>query len=142
VTDRRLDPPSGEPPPASGWLDGDHPIDLPPLAAEICLRYRQEFPDEAERYGDAGMAWCVHDTQYLLFWAAEAVDGFLDLTVEVGWLAGVLEARDFPLDRLARNLDIAAAVVRDQLAGPPAEQLAEQLTGAAGFVRSHETFLE
>jgi hypothetical protein len=31
----------------------------------------------------------------------------------VTWLAGVLGARDFPLDRLARDLEIAADVVRD-----------------------------
>ena len=28
------------------------------LATAICERYRLEYPDERERYGDAGIAWC------------------------------------------------------------------------------------
>jgi hypothetical protein len=51
----------------------------------------------------------------------------------------VLEARDFPLDRLARNLDIAAAVSAEKL--ERADQLAEILLRGARFVRSRSTFL-
>jgi hypothetical protein len=135
VSKRRLEPPSGEPAPTSARV-GDTELDLVVLAREICRRYRQEFPDEEERYGDAGIAWCVHDTQYLLHWGAEAVDGVVDMRREVGWLASVLEARDFPLDRLARNLEIAAEVALEGGAAAPSEPLAGVLADAAAFLRA------
>ena len=141
MTDRRTEAPGGEPPPASVTLDAGDPIDLPPLAEEICRRYQLEFPDEQTRYGDTGMAWCVHDNQYLLCWGAEAADGYLDMSQQVAWLASVLEARDFPLDRLARDLEIGADVVRDRLTPDVAGPLADVLTEAAGYVRSRQTFL-
>jgi hypothetical protein len=97
------EPPSGYPPPAEAQL-GDRPaLDLGALAEEICRRYRAEFPDEEERYGDAGMAWCVHDNQHLLNWAVTEANGYGGFERQVTWLAGVLGARDFPLDRLARD---------------------------------------
>ena len=137
----RLEPPSGQPPPTEARLGDGDPIDLAAVAREICRRYRAEYPDEAERYGDAGNAWCVHDNQHLLNWAVGSANGYVDFEREVGWLARVLEARDFPLDRLARNLDIAAEVAREQVGGAPGERLAEVLAAGGAFVRSHETFL-
>jgi hypothetical protein len=62
---------------------------------------------------------------------ANGHDGF---ERQLAWLAGVLEARDFPLERLARNLEIAAAVVRSSDAcrlKPPVV-----LEEGARFVRS------
>jgi hypothetical protein len=143
VSGRRLQPPGGDPPPASAWLeDGDElELELLPLATEICRRYRQEFPDERKRYGDAGNAWCVHDNQYLLCWAVEAVNGYLDMNREVAWLAEVLQARDFPLERLARNLDIGADVVAEHVPGTSGAQLAGVLIGAATYVRSTDSFV-
>ncbi len=105
-------PPTGANPPTEMRTATGEVIDLVPLAQEICRRYREEFPDEQVRYGDAGNAWCVHDNQHLLDWAAGSLSGWVKLEQEVGWLADVLEARDFPLNRLARNLDIGAQVVR------------------------------
>ncbi|MCW2834638.1 MAG: hypothetical protein JWN68_2591 [Nocardioides sp.] len=131
---RRPDPPSGTPPPTEARL-GDTVVDLIPLAEEICRRYRDEFPDEAERYGDAGIAWCVHDNQHLLFWGAGAVDGGVDLDRQVDWLATVLEARDFPLDRLARNLDLGAEVILEQLESGHGGRMAAALAAAATSVR-------
>lgn len=116
-------------------------MQLEPLAREVCRRYAEEFPDESERYGTAGSAWCIHDNQYLLSWAADSVQGLVDMRQQVGWLASVLEARDFPLARLARNLDLAAAVTRDRVAGHGGERLAAVLADAAAFVRSRSTFL-
>lgn len=55
------------------------------------------------RYGDARNAWCVHDTQHLLNWAAGSLNGWVKMEHEVGWLADVLQARDFPVNRLART---------------------------------------
>jgi hypothetical protein len=117
-------------------LAGGDTLDLIVLATAICAQYRQEFPDERERYGDAGIAWCVHDNQHLLNWATESVNGKLDIRQEVAWLATVLESRDFPADRLARDLDIAADVVIGQVGEPGGRELAAVLTATAGFVRS------
>jgi hypothetical protein len=131
----RTEPPSGAPPPDHAILIGaDAPIELVPLAEEICRRYRDEFPDEEERYGDVGMAWCVHDNQHILNWAVGARNGYVELQRELAWLARVLEAREFPLDRLARNLDIAAAVASDL-------PIADDLAAGARFIRSRESFL-
>jgi hypothetical protein len=129
-------PPSGAPPPAQAILvGGSAPIDLVALAQEICDRYRAEFPDERERYGDAGMKWCVHDNQHILNWTVGARNGYVDLQRELDWLAGVLEAREFPLDRLVRNLELAAEVVTERL-GEPERAIADDLAGCARFVRS------
>src|ERR1700712_5621252 len=131
MTSPRLKPPGvGEPAPrVSAALGENGPsLDLVDFATEICRRYRTEFPDEKGRYGDAGNQWCVHDNQHLLNWAVEAVNGDLDINREVAWLASVLESRGFPVERLARNLDLGAAVVREQVSGPPAGRVALVLT--------------
>jgi hypothetical protein len=111
------------------------------LADVICRRYRREFPDERKRYGEAGDAWCRHDNQHLLNWAVEAVNGFVDMNSEVGWLASVLAARNFPVERLARSLDIGADVVRERVDEPAVDELAQVLSEAATFVRSGVTSL-
>lgn len=111
-------------------------MDLLALASEICRRYREEFPDERERYGEAGNAWCVHDNQHLLNWAVETVNGYFDIKHEVAWLANILEARQFPVQRLARGLDIGADVTRGEVDGSPGEELSRVLTSTAAFVRS------
>jgi hypothetical protein len=142
VNHRAVEPPNGEAPPLLAWLGDEEPLDLLELSREVCRRYREEFPDEEERYGSAGVAWCVHDNQWLLSWAAESMTDYLDMDAEVGWLASVLEARGFPLERLCRDLEIAAEVVLDQVCGPLRMQLSGVLVEAAGFVRSRGTFLE
>jgi hypothetical protein len=119
------EPPSGAPPPTAAELRGHGVLDLRALAEEICERYRAEFPDEQQRYGEAGMAWCVHDNQHILNWAVTEANGLGGFERQVGWLAGVLEARDFPLDRLARDLEIAAAVLEDSGARRPAEVVSD-----------------
>ena len=106
-----VSPPTGRPAPADAVAPDGARVDLRALAGEVCARYRDEFPDEQQRYGDAGVAWCVHDNQYLLHWAILDARGATDLGGQVAWLARVLAARDFPLERLARDLEIAAEVV-------------------------------
>jgi hypothetical protein len=133
------EPPSGYPPPVTAELHGEGTLDLHGLAREICARYRAEFPDEEERYGDAGLAWCVHDNQHLLNWAVTELNGYGGFERQLAWLASVLDAREFPLDRLARNLDIAAAVVEQAL--EHGDRLSELLLGGARFVRSRPSFL-
>ncbi|GAC1326317.1 MAG: hypothetical protein NVSMB25_25600 [Thermoleophilaceae bacterium] len=110
---RHVRPPSGEGPPERTTL-GEQKLDLRELAEEICRRYRREYPDEEERYGDAGMAWCIHDNQHILNWAVLDLRGFTSLESELEWLAGVLTARNFPRERLLRNLELAADVVGER----------------------------
>jgi hypothetical protein len=123
--------PSGAPPPVTAELRSGESIDLRALAEEICRHYRVEFPDEEERYGDAGMAWCVHDNQYLINWAVIESSGMGGFERQLDWLAGVLDARDFPMERLARDLELAAAVLE-----PVDEAVARTLGSGAGRVRA------
>ena len=137
---RTVQPPHGgdEAPRVSSPLAGGDPLDLVALATAICARYTPEYPDERGRYGAAGIAWCIHDNQHILNWATESVNGDLDIRQEVAWLATVLESRDFPVDRLARGLEIAAEVALDRVGGDGGRELAAVLTDTAGFVRSGE----
>ena len=112
--------------PETARLQGEE-IDLVGPAREVCRRYRLEFPDEQGRYGEAGVAWCVHDNQHILSWAVMAVEYGLGMERQLEWLAGVLGSRDFPLERLVRDLEIAAEVVDDAA-------VAERLRGGAAFV--------
>jgi hypothetical protein len=124
---RRIAPPTGAAPPeeAAG-------LDLRRLAERVTDRYGDEFPDEDERYDRAiWRAWCRHDTQYLLQWAVLDVEGTTSLDRQVGWLAGVLEARGFPMDRLARTLELAA----DEVGGAGRDDVAVRLRAVAGSVR-------
>ncbi|GAB3665692.1 hypothetical protein GCM10027596_32090 [Nocardioides korecus] len=136
---RTAPPPTGLNPPTTAPGPDGTTLDLVLLAEQVCTLYYTEYADEDERYGEAGRAWCRHDNQHLLSWAAESVEGFVDLHREVTWLAGVLEAREFPVDRLARNLELGAEVVR--LRVPQGEDLAGALVGAARMVRERGTFL-
>jgi hypothetical protein len=132
-------PPSGQPPPRAAELADGTAVDLEALAREVCARYRAKYPDEEERYGDAGVLWCRHDNQHLVNWAVLHTRGFVVLDEQVAWLAKVLEAREFPLERLARNLEIGAEVVGERLHG--AGDVAAALSDAAEMVRSRPTFL-
>ncbi|WCB92631.1 hypothetical protein DSM104299_01328 [Baekduia alba] len=116
-------------------------MDLVALAAAVCERYYAEFADEDAVYGDVGRLWCQHDLQHLLNWAALEVAGGGPLGPEVAWLARVLEARRFPILRLAWSLDLGADVVLDEL-GEGAAPMAEALRGAARMIRVRGTFLE
>ncbi len=116
----RPGPPSGAPPPRDVTLADGSVVALTPLADLIARRYLETYPDEAERYGPAGEAWCVHDNLYVLAWAFGAQQGDVRFEEQILWLARVLHSRGYPLDRLAQDLRIAAEVV-----------LAEQVARAA-----------
>lgn len=126
-------PPGGWPAPTEARL-GDTAVALPPLAAETADRYFERFPEDLERYGEAARAWELHDTQHLLHWAIGDVEGYVDMQPHVSWLAGVLAARDFPLEHLAANLELAADVVEDRIERGPA--VADRLRAAAITVRA------
>ena len=119
-------------------LPGGRSLDLAALAREICARYRAEYPDEQERYGDAGIAWCVHDNQHIVNWAALDLRDVTDLSQQLAWLARVLEARHFPLDRLVRDVELASQVVRERV--PEEAGLADVLAAGAAFLRSRPSF--
>jgi hypothetical protein len=122
--------PSGAPPPALAEIAGER-VDLVALAAEICERYRAHYSDEEERYGAAGQDWCRHDNQWLLSWAVGDVEGVTDLDEQACWLARVLRARDFPVERLAYNLRLAGEVACERLAPRAGAQLDGVLRRAA-----------
>jgi hypothetical protein len=86
-------------------------LELAAPAWEIALRHRAEYPDEEGRYGDRGLEWCAYDNQWILAWAAADAGGFDDLGSRLAWLAGILSARDYPVERLARDVEIAGEVV-------------------------------
>ena len=116
--------PSGGAPPESATLPDGSSLELVPLAREIARRHRLEFPDEVDRYGDRGLEWCVYDNQWILSWSIMAAGGWDDLHAQLRWLAGILQTRGYPVQRLARDLEIAADVTADAL------------TSASGPVRS------
>jgi hypothetical protein len=127
---RRVAPPSGWPAPTSVRLAG-HEVKLCPLAQSVADRYFEEFPEDLERYGDAARAWEIHDTSYCLQWAVLDTEGLANLEREVLWLTNVLGSRGFPLEHLARNLELAATVIDEQLTatgGPVAERLRSAAT--------------
>ena len=109
-------------------------IDLRPLAREVCDRSRTEYPDEQERYGAAGVQWCLHDNQYLLAWAfQDARDGTVDVGEQAAWLARVLAARDFPVASLARDLAINHG---NPALGALADGTSQRLAAAAAAIAS------
>jgi hypothetical protein len=131
---RDVAPPSGWPAPQTAALAG-RSIALVPLAEATADRYFKEFPEDLDRYGDAARAWDVHDTLHCLHWAVLDVEEIASLEREVAWLTNVLRSRGFPLDHLARNLDLAAVVVDEQLAGF-GSAVAERLRPVAAGVPS------
>ena len=84
-------PPSGQPPPRQVALADGTEVDLEAVATEVCARYAAEYPDEHERYGDAGRDWCMHDNQHLVNWAVLDTREYVSLEDQVSWLAKVLE---------------------------------------------------
>jgi hypothetical protein len=123
--------PSGSPPPASITL-GERRIELAPVLEAIADRYFAEFPSDLERYGEAARDWELHDTAHCINWAALDVRGFTSLDRNISWLTDILRARDFPLEQLARNLELAADVCAETIG----DAVAARLRNAATHVRS------
>ena len=123
--------PGGLAPPSETRLPDGRVVELTEPAAEVCRRYAAEFADEEARYGEAWMPWCRHDNQHLLNWAVEDAAGLNDLDRHVEWLWGVLRARDFPVERLPRNLELCAAVMTER----GDEAVAGRLSAAAAGLR-------
>ena len=125
-----LRPPGGSPPPLHARIGGER-IALPTLAEEAARRHWDEYPDERERYGETGFEWCVHDLQWVLAWAAHDADGLgAVLPTQLAWLARVLAARDYPVERLQRAVEICAEIARAR-SDAPHTTLADALDGGA-----------
>jgi hypothetical protein len=124
--------PSGANPPESFELDDGTQIDLTPLARHVCELYYEVYPDDLERYGTAGEAWCDHDTRYLLAWALEdARAGTVDCVEQVAWLGRVLKGRSFPIERFNRHLELTATVLRGAQLGEVGQRAAARISEAA-----------
>ena len=128
-------PPSGWPPPAEARRSTARAIELEPLAAEVADRYFGDYPEDLERYGDAGRAWEIHDTQHLLEWAIGDVEGYVELE-RAGRLAGPC-ARGARLPARASGREPRARRRRCRGAGGGRVAVADKLRGAAATVRAH-----
>jgi hypothetical protein len=128
------------PPPETVTGPHGEELDLVALARDTCVSYDAEFPDERERYGPAGADWCRHDCQHLLNWAVLSLTEALDFNAQLAWLARVLEARDFPVSRLARCLQMLAQAVHDTVPDEP--EVAARLEAGAEFVASRAGSLD
>jgi len=127
--------PSGGAPPESATLPDGSTLDLKPLALEVARRHRLEFPDEVDRYGDRGLEWCVYDNQWILSWAVTAAGGWLDFDAQLAWLSGILQSRAYPVERLARDLEIAAELTA-QAPSPETKSVCAILLSGANATRA------
>lgn len=125
-------PPSGVNPPQTFELENGTEIDLGPLANQLGDLYYDIYPDDLERYGAAGRAWCEHDSRYLLAWGLEdARAGTVDCVEQVQWLGRILANRSFPIERLARHVELTAAVTRNSGLGEVGNRAATRMSQAA-----------
>jgi len=125
-------PPTGVTPPQAFELGDGTQIDLSPLARTLCEHYYTLYPDDLERYGPAGQAWCDHDSRYLLAWALQdARGGTVDCVAQVKWLGRVLAGRGFPVQRLARHVELTAEVLRTSGLGDLGNRAAERMSAGS-----------
>ena len=131
---KQLRRPTGTPPPAHARLADGTELDLVGAAEEVARRYFEEFPDDRERYSPEVWDWAVHDTRYILSWGVGDLNGIPMLERQVAWLARVLAARDFPLERLARNVELAGDALAERLPErrDEIESLFTRVAGAVG----------
>ncbi len=124
-------PAGGMAPPAVASLPDGTQLDLRALAHEISEAHLARHPEELERYGEAARAWCTHDNQHLLNWAALDLAGSIDFDEQLRWLARILTARDYPIESLVDNLRTGEAVVKRQVSDDTMDALADRLATAA-----------
>ncbi len=136
---RSIPGPSGERPPTSATSPHGLELDLVAVAEITCSAYDAEFSDERARYGPAGMQWCLHDNQHLLNWAVLSLTYGISFEKELAWLAGVLEHRKFPLNRLVRDLELLSTSVTTSY--PDETEVADRIKEGAAFIASRSTFI-
>lgn len=118
--------PGGMPPPTTATLPDGTEADLHTLAIKVTEIHLQRHPEDTERYGDLAWAWCVHDTQHLMAWGVDDTD----FAGQLRWLAGLLEARGYPVANLYDCVHTCARVLRDEH-GAAAEEAAARMDDAA-----------
>ncbi|MGO9956027.1 MAG: hypothetical protein ACLP50_08600 [Solirubrobacteraceae bacterium] len=136
---RPIPGPSGEKPPSSAISPRGEELDLVAVAKLTCSAYDAEFSDERARYGPAGLQWCRHDNQHLLNWAVISLTYGISFENELAWLARILEHRQFPLQRLARDLELLSGALTT--AYPDEQEVAERIKEGAAFIARHSTFI-
>jgi hypothetical protein len=114
-------------PPSSATLPDGSQVDLYALAVKVTEIHLERHPEDAERYGHLAWAWCVHDTQHLMSWAV----GDLQFARQLRWLAGILDARGYPLGNLFDCVRACASVLRQEV-GPGARDAARRMDDGAG----------
>lgn len=115
------------PPPATAQASEGMTVELAPLAQEVCDRHLQRHPEDVERYGfELASQWCIHDQQHILAWAIED----RDLTGQVHWLAGVLDARGYPVANLVDSVLQGAKILGARLSAPVGEAVAARMRDA------------
>lgn len=128
MTERRPARPGGMPPPQEAALPDGTPVPLQPLAERVAEIHLRRHPEDVERYGrELAHEWCVHDHQHMLAWAVAD----LDLEGQVLWLAGVLDARGYPVPNLTDSLHTAAGVIDEDIGGEPGAVIAGRLRATA-----------
>ena len=131
--------PGGEKPPTTATSPHGQQLDLVAVATLTCSAYDAEFPDERGRYGPAGMQWCLHDNQHLLNWAVLSLTYGISFEKELAWLAGILEHRNFPLERLERDLELLSTALTTSY--PEEKEVADRIKQGAAFIASRRTFI-
>jgi hypothetical protein len=130
-------PPSGVNPPQNVQLGDGTEIFLAPLARKLCEHYYAMYPDDLERYGPEGQGWCEHDSRYLLAWGVEDARAHtVDCVAQVQWLGRVLAARAFPIERLARHVELTAEILRTSELGDLGKQAGERMSEASRSLAS------
>ena len=77
----------------------------------------------------------MYDNRWILSWSIMAAGGCGDFHTQLRWLAGIVQTRGYPVQWLARDLEIAAEVTVDALtsASDPVRII---LLSGAGAVRA------
>ncbi len=119
--------PGGMPPPAVAELADGTTVDLLALAELVTERHLARHAEDTARYGDdLARAWCTHDNQHVLQWAVQDAD----LDGQLAWLAGLLDARGYPVANLIDNVATAAEVCEAEIGTPAGRAVAARLRGA------------
>lgn len=120
-------------PPTTAELPDGTPVALLPLAEQVAAVHLGRHPEDVARYGpDLARQWCIHDFQHVLAWAVEDQD----LEGQLAWLAGLLDARGYPVANLIDCTVRAAEVVEAAMPAPAGAEVAERLRAAAGSLRT------
>jgi len=98
--------------------------------ADACVRLHfSKHPELQERYGEQGLAKCIHDAAFHLAFLAAAIASSTPalFVTYVQWAASMLAARSIPGADLAESLAAIRVVITEQLPGESAQIAAEYI---------------